>query len=153
MLTRITDRNILWVYINVDQIIKNRGPGPYNSLRHADNRKYFSGLYREIKGKRTCFSWREKWEKFGDVLAEKKVTLSWLMNSDVVKPEIWTSPLSLSLYSTFKTAIFSRFLMVAIAMTNVMNEVYNGGFAPEFSLSMLKETIAIVRDYANEKSV
>ena len=43
--------------------------------------------------------------------------------------------------------------MVAIAMTNVMNEVYNGGFAPEFSLSMLKETIAIVRDYANEKSV
>ena len=75
------------------------------------------------------------------------------MNSDVVKPEIWTSPLSLSLYSTFKTAIFSRFLMVAIAMTNVMNEVYNGGFAPEFSLSMLKETIAIVRDYANEKSV
>ena len=25
-------------------MIKNRGPGPYNSLRHADNRKYFSGL-------------------------------------------------------------------------------------------------------------
>ena len=28
---------------NVYQKIKNRGPGPYNSLRHADN-KYFSGL-------------------------------------------------------------------------------------------------------------
>ena len=25
-------------------MIKNRGPGLYNSLRHADNRKYFSGL-------------------------------------------------------------------------------------------------------------
>ena len=28
--------------IHVYQIIKNRGPGPYNSLRHADNIKYFS---------------------------------------------------------------------------------------------------------------
>ena len=55
---------------------KNRGPGPYNSLRHADNRKYFSGLSRDIEGKRICFSWRGKWEKFGDILAEKKETLS-----------------------------------------------------------------------------
>ena len=31
-----------------------------------------------------------------------------------------------------------------------MNEVYNGGFAPEFSVSMLKETIALVRDYVCE---
>ena len=29
-----------------------------------------------------------------------------------------------------------------------MDEVYNGGFAPEFSVSMLKETIALVRDFA-----
>ena len=41
--------------------------------------------------------------KFEDFLAEKKVTLSWLMNSDMVKLEkIWPSPLSLLLYSTFK---------------------------------------------------
>ena len=33
------------------------------------------------------FYWRGKWEKIGDVLAEKKVTLSWLMNSNMVKPE------------------------------------------------------------------
>ena len=33
-------------------------------------------LLREIEGKRTCFVWRGKWEKSGDVLAEKKVTLS-----------------------------------------------------------------------------
>ena len=45
------------------------------------------------------------------------------------------------------TAIFSRFLKVAIATSDIMNEVYNGGFAPEFSVSMLKETIALIRDY------
>ena len=27
------------------------------------------------------------------------------------------------------------------------NEVYNGGFAAEFSVSLLKENIALVRDY------
>ena len=30
-----------------------------------------------------------------------------------------------------KTAMFSRFLKVAIATSNWMNEVYNGGFSPE----------------------
>ena len=44
MLTRITDRKIPCVYIHVYQITKNRGHGPYNSLRHADKRRYFSGL-------------------------------------------------------------------------------------------------------------
>ena len=43
ILTRITEWKIPCVYIHVYQIIKNQGPGPYNSLRHADNRKYFSG--------------------------------------------------------------------------------------------------------------
>ena len=32
------------MYIHVDQIIKNRRPGSCNSLRHADSRKYISGL-------------------------------------------------------------------------------------------------------------
>ena len=31
-----------------------------------------------------------------------------------------------------------------------MNEFYNGGFAPEFNVSMLKETIALVQDYLSE---
>ena len=44
MLTRITDWKIPCVYIHVYETIKNRGPGPHNSLRHADNRKYFAGL-------------------------------------------------------------------------------------------------------------
>ena len=40
-----------------------------------------------FEGKRICFTWRGKWENIGDVLAEKKVTLSWLTNSDMVNPE------------------------------------------------------------------
>ena len=30
-----------------------------------------------------------------------------------------------------------------------MNKVYNGGFAPEYSVSILKEIIALVRDYVS----
>ena len=52
---------------------------------------------------------------------------------------------------SLKTSIFSRLLKVAIATSNFMNEVYNGGFAPEFSVSMLKETIALIWDYVSEK--
>ena len=35
-------------------------------------------------------------------------------------------------------------------MSNFMNEVYNDGFAPEFSVWMLKETIVLVWDYVYE---
>ena len=52
----------------------------------------------------------------------------------------------------FRTAIFSRFSKVAIATSTFMNEFYNGGFAPEFSVSMLKETITQVWDYVSETS-
>ena len=46
-------------YTHVYHITKSRGPGLYNSLRHADNKIYFSGLsLREIKGKRICFTWQ-----------------------------------------------------------------------------------------------
>ena len=47
----------------------------------------------------------------------------------------------------FRTAIFSRFSKVAVATSNFMNEFYNGGFSSEFSVSMLKEVIVLVRDY------
>ena len=50
----------------------------------------------------------------------------------------------------FTTAIFSRFSKVAIATSNFMKEFYNGGFAPEVTVSMLKETIALVRDYVSK---
>ena len=40
-----------------------------------------------MEGKCTCFSYQGKWEKFGNLLAGRKVTSSWLMNSNMVKPE------------------------------------------------------------------
>ena len=49
--------------------------------------------------------------------------------------------------------MFSRFLKVATAMPHLMNKFYNGRFAPEFSDSMLKETIALVRDYISEMRI
>ena len=57
--TRITDQKILCVYIYVYHLTKNWGPGPYNSLRHTDNRKYFSGQVRnqEIFRAGEEFSW------------------------------------------------------------------------------------------------
>ena len=48
-------------------------------------------LYREIDGKRTFYLAREV-GKFGHVLAEKKVTVKWLMNSNTVKPEKFGHP-------------------------------------------------------------
>ena len=45
-----------------------------------------------------------------------------------------------------KAAMFSRFLKIAIAMSNFMNEVYNSEFLPKFSVSILKEIIALVWD-------
>ena len=39
---------------------------------------------------------------------------------------------------TFKTAILTRFLKVAIARLNFVNEVHKGGLAPEISVKMLE---------------
>ena len=52
---------------------------------------------------------------------------------------------------SFRSAIFTRFFKMAIATSNFMNEFYNGVFASEFSVSMLKETIALVWDYVFER--
>ena len=46
-----------------------------------------------------------------------------------------------------KTAMFSRLLKVTIATSEFINEVCNGGFLPDFSVSMLKLIIALVWDY------
>ena len=88
MLTRITDRKIPCAYIHVYRITKNWGPGPYNSLRHADDRRYFSGLSLAQNRRKTHMLYlAREVGKFGHVLAEKKVTLKLLMNSNIVKPE------------------------------------------------------------------
>ena len=39
---------------------------------------------------------------------------------------------------------------MVIVTSNFMNEVYNGGFPPAFDVSMSKEIIALVSDYATE---
>ena len=40
----------------------------------------------------------------------------------------------------FRNVIFNRFSKVAIAASNVMNEFFNGGFWPEFTVSVLKKS-------------
>ena len=76
MLTRITDRKIPCVYIHVYRITKDCGPGPYNSLGHADNRRYFLGLSvtRNRREAHMFYLAREA-GKFGHVVAAKRVTL------------------------------------------------------------------------------
>ena len=76
MLTRITERKIPCVYIYAYRITKNGGPGPYNSLRHADNKIYFSGLsLTRNRREAHMFYLARDVGKFGHVLAKKKVTL------------------------------------------------------------------------------
>ena len=43
-----------------------------------------------------------------------------------------------------KISMLSRFAKVATATSNFMNEIYNGIFSPEFSVSLLKEIVALV---------
>ena len=74
MTTRITDRQIPCVYIHVYRITKNGGPGPYNSPRPADDRRYISGLSLTRKEAHMFYLVREV-GNFGHVLAEKKVRL------------------------------------------------------------------------------
>ena len=107
MLTIIADRKIPCVYIHFYQITKNWGPGPYNSLHHVDNRRYFLGLYltwnrREVH----MFYLVREVGKFGHVLVEKKGNCR--MINEFKYGETWKicpSPLSLSLYSIFKVYI------------------------------------------------
>ena len=103
MLTKIAERKIPCVYIHAYQITKNWGPGPYNSVRHADNRRYFSGLslkgnWREahvLLGERSGKIWTcSCWEKVNFIMInEFKYGQTW---------KIWPSPLSLSLYNLYK---------------------------------------------------
>ena len=55
--------------------------------------------------------------------------------------------MSLLFRHSSKTAMFRRFLKLAIAAPDFMNEVYNGGLLPELSLSMLKDIISLFWDY------
>ena len=107
ILTRITDRKISCAYTHVYHIIKNRGPGPYNYLHQADDRKYISGLSpmqnqrevhmfylaREVGKIYRC----SRWEKGNFIMInEFKYGKTW---------KLWLSSHSLSLYSTFNECI------------------------------------------------
>ena len=71
MLTRITDRKVPCLSNN-----KKLTTWSYNSLRHADNRRYFSSLsLTRNRREAHMFYLARKVGKFGHVLAEKKVTL------------------------------------------------------------------------------
>ena len=49
-----------------------------------------------------------------------------------------------------ETAMFNRFLKVAIATSSFMNAVCSVGFLPEFSVSVLRQIIALNWDYVYE---
>ena len=55
--------------------------------------------------------------------------------------------MSVLFWHSFKTAMFTRILEVAIATSNLMDEVYKGGFPPGFNVSMLKEINPLVWEY------
>ena len=99
----------------------------YNPLCHADNRKHLLGLSLSLsnaksKGsKRTCFTCRGKWGKSGNVLAKKKVTLSWLINSNVIKPEEFDH---LHLFCHF-TVLFKWKAINLIIMMSVLHKLFN----------------------------
>ena len=58
------------------KITNNWGPNPYNSLCHADNRRYFSGLSLMPNQREAHMFYLVRGVgKFGHVLAEKRVTL------------------------------------------------------------------------------
>ena len=105
----MTDQKILCVYIYVYQIIKSWGPDPYNFLRHADNWKYFSGCsltqnWREVHmiymAREVGKIWRCSCREKGNFVMINvfKYGKTWI---------IWPSPLSLPLYSTFKSFDFT----------------------------------------------
>ena len=104
LLTRITDRKIPSVYTHVYHVIKNRGPGPYNSLRHAGNRKYFLGLCltRNRRKADMLYLAREVGKIWRSSCWEKRnfIMINEFRYGQTLK--IWPSPLSLSLYSTSK---------------------------------------------------
>ena len=123
ILTRITEQRIRCVYNHVYEIIKNWGPGLYDSLRHVDNIKYFSGLSlmrnrmethmfylaSEVGKLWTCSCW----EKGNFIINnEFEYGQTW---------KIWPSPLSLSLYSTFKYSCFPVFCL-AYYMYNMFSQ-------------------------------
>ena len=104
ILTGITDQKILCVHSCLSNDIKTWGPGLYNPLCHTHDKKYFSGFSLTRNQREVCTIhlakevgeiWRcSCWEKGNFILIyEFKYDQTW---------KFWPSPLSLSIYDTFK---------------------------------------------------
>ena len=96
------------VYIHLYLITKNWGPGLYNSLRHADNRRYFSGLS-------LMLNWRETHMLYlarEVMINEFKYGQTW---------KIWPSPHSLSLCNPFNKIGFNVFYVIMTGFPIITN--------------------------------
>ena len=106
MLAGIAGRGIPCVYVYRVAGDWGIGPGPYGSLRRADNGGYFSGLSvaRGQGGGGACFAWRGKWEGVWTCSCWEKG--NFLMINEFKYGQawnIWPSPLGLLLYNPFKS--------------------------------------------------
>ena len=119
-MTRITDWKSPCIYIHVYQRIKNWGPGPYNSVRHTDKKKYFSGL---------SLTWNRR--KAHLFYLTRKVEIIWICSCweksnffmvDEFKYgqiwKMWRSTLSLLLCSTFK-ALYELLTLFSLACASL----------------------------------
>ena len=106
MLTRIRDHKILCVYIHVYRTTKNWGPGPCNSLCHADNIRYFSGLSLMQNGREAHILLDEGSGKIWTCPCCEKGNLIMVNEFKYWQTwKIWPSPLSLSLYNPFNQVL------------------------------------------------
>ena len=88
----------------------------------------------------TRFTWWAKWEKFGDVHAEKKVTFSWLMNSNMVKLEkfdhlhlVYHFTVPLNYYKIYSKNIFDSIKTEhKISISRVFLTIYIQNFLETF---------------------
>ena len=105
MLAGIAGRGIPCVYVYRVAGDWGIGPGPYGSLRRADNGGYFSGLsVARGQGGGACFAWRGKWEGVWTCSCWEKG--NFLMINEFKYGQawnIWPSPLGLLLYNPFKS--------------------------------------------------
>ena len=93
------------MYIHVYQIIKNRGLRPHNFLRCTDHRKYFSGLSLTLNRRevRTIHLARKVGEIWRCSCWEKVNFISIYKFKYGRTCKVWPSPLSSTLYNTFKS--------------------------------------------------
>ena len=127
ILTRIADWKITCVYTYVFLVIKNRGPGLYNSLCHTDNRKCFFGLS-------LMKNWREAHmfylvREVGKICRGSLKGKFIIMNSSMVKPEKFdhfhlvyhfTVPLRINFLQSFAN-IYNWNFFNAVILWNLRN--------------------------------